>query len=483
MLPPTPSILPGMEYLGPVYIPADHGDAQDVWEPDMMSLMGMLGLYAQATGNTARYDATRWVETHIAPGGASKLITRAGDFNHARDCILYFMLFDPAASAPSDPRPTLPLDYFSPGIGRILSRTGWNANASFFAYHLGWNLIDHQHQTGNMVEFFRKGEWLTKQWSGYGYTSGASDYKNTLTLQNNSISTGLGFWAIDNARGSQYAYIGPSGDPNLLAHSFNASYTYALGDATNLYNLVRPSINATDIAEATRSVVWLKPDVIVIYDRAVSNTSGRFKRFWLNLPTSPIIANKRATMTTTSGQKLVVDTLLPADATLAINSQLPDAQGWNETATGEPMHYRLLVQSPSNPANARFLHVLQGLDAGATPNAPAFVTSSSGTAFAGALIGDAVVMFPVNVGHIPTGILFNGINFAGTSYTVPLTIQKHFITGLTPNAKYNFAFQNVAGNLQVTVSAGTQYQADSGGVLSYPATLPDWRWFLPFIVR
>ena len=36
--------------------------------------------------------------------------------------------------------------------------------------------------------------------------------------------------------------------------------------------------------DASRSIVWLAPDTIVVYDRAASKTDGRFKRFWLNLP-------------------------------------------------------------------------------------------------------------------------------------------------------------------------------------------------------
>ena len=36
-------------------------------------------------------------------------------------------------------------------------------------------------------------------------------------------------------------------------------------------------------------------DHIVVYDRAISKTDGRFKRFWLNLPTEAEIAGNFAT--------------------------------------------------------------------------------------------------------------------------------------------------------------------------------------------
>ena len=59
--------------------------------------------------------------------------------------------------------------------------------------------------------------------------------------------------------------------------SNGTGYVYATHDLTNLYN--RPniwtpgnSINA--ITQATRSILWLNNDYIVVYDRATSNNNG-----------------------------------------------------------------------------------------------------------------------------------------------------------------------------------------------------------------
>ncbi|MBI5034787.1 MAG: hypothetical protein HZB51_30050 [Chloroflexi bacterium] len=475
---PAPTVLEAWK--GPAYLVADHGDTYDIYLKAVMTLFGTRGLHAYYTNDASTLNAIRWIMLNLEAGGAAKLATRAGDLNYLRDCILYFLLFDPNAPAPTDPRPGLPLDYYAVGSGHLLARTSWNANAAWFNFKLSWNSIDHQHNAGNGFEFYRHGEWLTKSWPGYGYYSGGSDYKNTLALQNSPPNSMIAPWGINYTVGSQYAYS-PAGDPNWLTHSSTSAYTYALGDATNLYN--NTQANSTDIVEATRSIFWLKPDQIAVYDRAASQTAGRFKRFWLMMPITPTISGLRATTTTPGGQKLVVDTLLPVNAALSADGSIPNGAGYNETANYEPMTSRLKVEAPGSPTTTRFMHVLQGLDANVPPLAVAQTQSTSGTAFDGAIIGDTVVLFPTNVGHVPTGTPFNGINFAGTSYAVPTTVKKHFITGLTPNGIYNFSFQNIAGNLQVTVSAGTQYQADGGGVLSYPAPTPDWRSFLPFIVR
>ena len=78
--------------------------------------------------------------------------------------------------------------------------------------------------------------------------------------------------------GSQWLYGGPSGYGRLVAKSWNRSYVYATGDATQLYNSTYEG--ATDVTEATRSIIWVKPDDVIVYDREESKTPGQFKRVW-----------------------------------------------------------------------------------------------------------------------------------------------------------------------------------------------------------
>jgi hypothetical protein len=107
------------------------------------------------------------------------------DTNFFINAILYFLLFDPAAPAFADPRPALATSYFAPGMGRMLARTGWDQNATWFTYKLSFNQVDHQNGDGNQFEFYRRGEWLTKERTGYDLDHGSSVNHNTLTLQNN----------------------------------------------------------------------------------------------------------------------------------------------------------------------------------------------------------------------------------------------------------------------------------------------------------
>jgi hypothetical protein len=548
---------------GMVHQPAWFGDGEHIYALDFITVFGPLGVYAynksmaggaDAADYAERLNAIRWLQKHIPPGGAGNLTGRASSDEELTGSILYFMLFDPAAPEPTDPRAGYALDYFAPGAGRFGGRNAWTTTGlRSFNYRLGWTTIDHQNPDGNMFDFLRKGEWLTKEVTGYGASAeaGRSDWKNTLTVQNDPSLTGITNYHIQKRleTGSQYVLGQSDGDPTILARSVRSDLFYVMGDATNLYNYCRFCWESwgsarRDVQHVSRSLVWIKPDVFVIYDRARTATAGRFKRFWLNLPNKNV-ANDTITANTASfpgwadvqagelpgnfpgsgvaptivpdaasgtvlttgtsprGQKLFVRTLLPAGATASIVNQ-PDCFG--DSSSGNPaidnaaygctlseydamtqkqlpgpiqyrMTYtdgqgthqqnllystRLRVDAPNNPANARFLHVVEGADAGASAAPSVRIQSTAGTAFDGAVVAGRAVLFPVDVDY--------AASFATTTYTVPASAAQQVVTGLVPNGSYNAAVTAQGGNLQITLTAGgSQHTADAGGVLVFAA--------------
>jgi hypothetical protein len=445
-------------YIGAVYPLANYGDVIRTWFiPEHIMTLATIGLYDQSVGNTARLQKVRWMATNLLEGGAAKLYQRASQIwgnSHASTSIQYFMLFDPAAPVASDPRPALPTTFYADGIGRVLARTDWGANAAWFSYLCDWSAINHQHGNCNQFEFYRKGEWLTKERSNYAndFIGGLTDYHNTLSLQNDVPATLGWFEGPTSARGGQWREGQSAGDPTVTT-SFGNGYVYALGESTNLYNRINNT--ASDILHASRSIIWLKPDQIVIYDRATSKTAGRFKRFNLNLLVNPTITDHSAIATTAGGQQLIIQSLLPANTTLTVSA----AENFNAVAQMETTNFRLVIEDPSNPSDIRFLNVLQGLDPGASPTATQLLQSSAGTPFSGVAVGTTAVLFPVDL-HAP---------FTSLTYSVPAAISGQLITGLTPGAGYDVAMQPIGNNLEVTITPGVSFHADSGGVLSLGA--------------
>ncbi len=402
--------------------------------------------------------------------------------------MLYFLTLDPASLAPPpDPRPALPTLFYDASQGTLVGQSNWTTNRSMLHWRCSWNTINHQNADGGLFQFFCKGEFLTKEFSGYdAYGFGqASWVHNTLALQNHCpagtpqniqwFETPL--WQT----GSQWMLGLDAGDPMTYASgASNSVFTY--GDLTPLYNRpspYTPANAALDILHASRSLLWLKPDHIIIYDRATSQTAGLFKRFDLCLPEAPSVAARGGggsflTETLPSGQRLFINSLLPANGTVSINSL---SNVISSVAQGEPYRYRLMIEDTNNPTNIRFLHVLQAADAGMPADATAILQSASGNAFEGVSVRGVAVLFPVNV-------LSN--NFTNLGYNAPLGVTNHYIAGLGPNASYTVTVQTNAGQIQVTVTPGSGATADNAGLLSFDnagkalnAIVPRWlsaRW-------
>jgi hypothetical protein len=437
-------------WLGPVYQPAWYGDGQHYWVPDFIEAFGPLGLYDEMTARSRQLNALRWIEMYTAPGGKGALLDRIRRADTFVNGIFTFLLFEPHLGYPSDPRRGLATTYFAPGVRHILARTDWSPRATWFDYSLDWLSVDHQHGDANAFELYRRGTWLTKERTGYGYDIASSDYHNTLALQNSPPAHNESgdyrhtLWL----RGSQWLYGTASGDGTLLAYSANPRYVYASGDAAAVYN--SRSEGSTDITQGSRSILWFKPDIVVVYDRASSRTAGRFKRFWLQLPNRPSITGTRATMTA-GQQQLIVTSLLPLSANI---SAQPDESLGSQPADREPMHYRLEVEARGGPTDVRFLHVLQGVDAGAKGAVAVRFRSRDG-AFDGVQLGTTAVLFPNRL----------DARFTRLVYDVNRSAQTHVITGLRPGGRYTFSLVCRGSQIEVTVSPGVAYRADRGGVL------------------
>lgn len=456
----TPATWVPVAWMGEVYGAAAFGDMHRAYvDSTHFDVFGQIGLHAYNTGNTELLNKVRWVAVNAIAGGKAGLYQRAVPVDGnviGTTAILHYMLFDPndpLALDPPDPRPALPLWFHDVGLGRIVSRTDWSANATLFDYKCSWLTINHQNGDCNQFELYRNGEWLTKEHSNYdiwglGMTS---DYHNTLSLQNDQPARlPWGQTLVD--RGSQWTNGGSDGDPSATI-SQASGYIFAQGDATNLYNhpAYNPADAALDIVHASRSMLWLKPDLVVTYDRATSRTADRFKRYNLNFVNAPVVNGRSAHMVTPNGQNVYLQSLLPAGATLTVSA----AEPMNTVAELEPTQWRLVIEDPKRPTDVRFLTVLQGADAN-QPMAVATRIQSGDGRFEGVHLANIAVLFPVALGAPATGV----------SYHVAAGIDTHIVTGLAPDAGYDLQTQAGANGVSVTVVPGSAYTTDSAGVLA-----------------
>lgn len=447
-------------YLGPIYYLASFGDLLRTFvTPNEMEPFAALAMLEQHQGSTTHLAEARWFADNAIQGGMLANAANPWTWGCVQT-VFDYMLFDPTAAAAPDPRPTYPLFYFDHNTGRVLSRTDWTTKQTWFDYRASWESINHQQGDAGGFELFRNGEWLTSEMNNYdnnlvGFTP---YYLNSLGLQNWCANgtpdlswNETGIWK----NGGQWMWAQSTGDPTT-ASSNGVGYTYANSNLTDLYNLPNewtPADAALDIQQATRSILWLDDDYIVVYDRATSKHSGLFKTFNLSLAEKPVISGTTATETMADNQRLFVQTLLPAKPKITSRYAAGDL---NPIATFETMANVLTVEDPTLPADARFLHVLQAADPAVSMVPATYVASTKGTAFDGAVFGTMAVFFT----HA------NAPTVTTTTFAVPSTVTTFVLTGLAANAHFSVSATTSGKTTTVTLTPGAAGSlSDAAGVI------------------
>lgn len=461
-LAPVPGLIPGNETLGPAYQMASYGDTLRTWvTPDLAQPFALKALLDSQRGITTYGAAARWYLRNAIEGGSAGLNSRIANpwAYGVTNSLLYYLVLDPALTSDPDPRASSGSVFVDPGLGRVVAHSGSGATDRMFTYLCPWNSIYHQSGHGGQFSFYRNGEWLTAELSNYDttdYKGLTSRYHNTLALKNWSAN---GTPSLNSAEtnewlsGSQWVGVlssFPSSDPTTVTSS-GSGYVFAASVLTNLYNKPQPYVAAaaaTDVTLATRSVLWLSPDVIVTYDRATTGHSGLFKRWNVCLATNPALVGSVATETLASGQQLYIQALLPASPTLSVTNE---TSALASIATGATMRYVLTFEDASNPADARFLNVLQGADAGAPMTAATLIHQTTGVAFDGARWGSTEVYFPTGAAAVTSTVVF----------TAGAGVHSVYITGLAASTAYT---ASVVGST-ITLSLGGSSTSDPGGVL------------------
>lgn len=224
--------------------------------------------------------------------------------------------YDPTAPERDYTR-ALPLDYYAPGQGFIIARSGWGPSATLVTFQCSGGPPDHAHADQGSFMLYRKGWWLSKELSGYGgFAAGPRAHNGML------------FWNLG----------APRPAAKIIGFHSSPHYTYAVASADGPYGsqgIQPPSV----VTRYTRTLLYLKPDLVVILDRSQvagrpetlarpeayaglletgtpdDVRQGRFSReFLLHLPVRPEMRDGILAARLEAGrQTLYAKTLLPRD--------------------------------------------------------------------------------------------------------------------------------------------------------------------------
>jgi hypothetical protein len=157
-----------------------------------------------------------------------------------------------------------PLQYYADGTGLVTARADWNYNSTWMSFQLG-NLLSADHQTNapGQLQIQRGSDDLlinANAIAGNQDIHTKSSFANLIAIDDNGAGTQNYSWNM----GVWY------GTPGVFITNYEATggHVYVGGDYRAAYSLNTDPGGGGTATQLTRQVVYLRPDLIITFDRA-----------------------------------------------------------------------------------------------------------------------------------------------------------------------------------------------------------------------
>jgi hypothetical protein len=356
---------------------------------------------------------------------------------YARQFLTDIGSVDSFPGATKDYKADFPPAYLAKVSGPMYARSDWGTSAVWVSLSAGEIVMDHQHYDQGHITIQRGADYLLVDGGGYGdYTTG---FHNTLLFDDRgagNISTyppGQGDWGFNSVSIKRY-------EPA-------SGYVYGLADFTRAYAQAHDGI-ANSVKAAIRSVLFIRPGVYIVHDRAQTANANVKKIFNCHFGNTPIQTG--GVWTTTVGtSKLFMKSLMPGTPTLTAD-------------TGQPLAKSNYQEMLAGQTNNDFFHIFEAGASTQTTMAPsAYIEAGLCEGVEVKLADSAWVGLFAKTDSVITSQISYSFHFTGP--------QRHVISDLTPYAGYNV---KVLSKGQTVLSDST-HVASANGIATFAFSAAD----------
>jgi hypothetical protein len=327
-----------------------------------------------------------------------------------------------------------PMQYYASGTGLVTARSDWGNSPSLVTFQLNTMLpAGHQSYAPGQVEIFSGSSPLLANAAILTGTQSAtlkSSLSNTLVVDDGGAGYQQYRWAASTSYGPGVG---------ITAYEAAGNYVYSAGNYAGAYD--SPGY-AGSVSKLQREVVYLRPGVEVVYDRAITTQPQFSKQLRWHFIYPPTVSGNSFVETVNTarlfGQTFSTAPIATTLTTVTVNNvTVPEVQTQNTNTTASVNYVTAFqVGTSTTPSMAPTTHIV----------------SSTGS-MEGTQIGNNVVLFgysgPVT-GNSPTTYTFNGSG--------PTT---HTLVDLVPGQQYQ---------IKVNGSVLTTATASAAGVLTFTTT-------------
>ncbi len=274
--------------------------------------------------------------------------------------------------------------YYASGTGQTYLRSSWDTTATWVQFTAGPYTESHAHQDQGSFLIY-KGEWLAYD-ENYNFHSGLGQetpFHNLVKIVHTSNAPYMPSQPVRQWEGavSTVQAVTQGALPN------GENWFHIATDNSPIYQY-RDDNYPSQVTAAQREMVYIEPDVVVVFDR-VNSVSGTQQVWQLNSPKQPTVAGTRATFTG-NVNTLKVDRILPTSGVTT------SVFNWHTSSSDYDDGYRLdeTVAGGDN----KYLHVLS------INNSVSSVAASD----AGGLVGVEITLADGRTATVRFSPLYNG---------------------------------------------------------------------------
>jgi hypothetical protein len=314
---------------------------------------------------------------------------------------------DSSGGTAKDYKTDFPPAYVAKTSGPMYARSDWTTGAVWVSLSAGEIVMDHQHYDQGHITMQRGADYLLVDGGGYGeYTTAMH---NTLLFDDRgagNISTyppGQGAWGFTSV--------------NIKRFENASGYAYGLADFTRAYAQAHDGI-ANSVKAAVRSVLFVRPGIYIVHDRAQTANAAVKKIFNCNFGNTPSQAGGVWTVTVGSSN-LFMKSLEPGSPVPTITA-----------ITGQPLAKSNYQEMLTGQANNDFFHIFEA--------GPSTQTTMTQNTYFDAGLCEGVEVKLADSAWVGLFTKTDSVVSTQISYTFHYTgPQRHIVSDLAPHAQYS----------------------------------------------
>ncbi len=351
---------------------------------------------------------------------------------------LAFLAAHPRARQ-ENPRHSAPISYHVRGSGLSLMRSGWDKQAYFASFQAGPRLaVDHQHKDQGHFELWRGPDALIVDG---GNSEGAA------TINHNSL-------LIDDG-GRRLTYPPNQGvwgyDVRTTRFGDDGRVVAVTGDITEAYApaCVREGCRERTVERALRSLVYVRPSLLVIEDRVRVERASDSVTWAAHVPVAPRLAKDRATAFVGTSRLDVLPVWPRGLRIRALKEPTPSGTGPHRANLPRGDMWRLEVPTLREGQERRLVHWIFAGEKSKTKPAVYALQAKGFKAFRSSLGERSVVVAFANTE-------------AGGNIELGARADEVVIAGLAPDQRYSVGVERARCVLSVREASQGEFPENGG---------------------